>query len=63
MLTAQTCKTDHVGLPGVDDMTLVAVQGSARFRVSKVQGSAFRGSKVKAILDFIALVLLNTFYY
>jgi len=27
MLTAQTCKTDHLGVPGVDDMTLAAVQG------------------------------------
>jgi hypothetical protein len=27
MLTAQTCKTDHGGVPGVDDMTLAAVPG------------------------------------
>jgi hypothetical protein len=26
MLTAQTCKTDPVGVPGVDDMTVSTVQ-------------------------------------
>jgi hypothetical protein len=27
MLTAVTCKTDHLGVPGVDDMTVAAGQG------------------------------------
>jgi len=48
MLTARTCKIDQVGVPGVDDMTL-----------STVQGSAFRGSKVKPTLDGGANVFYN----
>jgi len=27
MVTAQACKTDHVGVPGVDDLTVATVWG------------------------------------
>jgi hypothetical protein len=49
LLTVLTRKTDHVCVPGVDDMTVAEVQGSG-FRGSGVQGSEvqrFRGSGLK----------------
>jgi len=44
LLTALIRKSDHVGVPGVDDMTLAAVQGS------EVQGSVIQGSVVALLL-------------
>jgi len=42
LLTALIRKTDHLSVPGVDDMTLAAVQGS-RFRVQRFKGcTAFK---------------------
>jgi hypothetical protein len=52
LLTVLTRKTDHVCVPGVDDMTLVPAQGSG-LKDSEVQGfmgskvQRFRGSKVQ----------------
>jgi hypothetical protein len=39
LLTVLTRKTDHVCVPGVDDMTVVPAQGSG-LKGSEVQGSA-----------------------
>jgi hypothetical protein len=46
LLTVLTRKTDHVCVPGVDDMTVAEVQGSG-FRGSGFRGSGFKGSGLK----------------
>ena len=40
MLPAQTCKTDHVGVPGVDDMTvLIGIMGDSHGQADAIRNA------------------------
>ena len=40
MLSAQTCKTDHVGVPGVDDMTvLIGIMGDSHGQADAIRNA------------------------